>query len=398
MSDIKPNRTMVLSLSVNGAGYAPGTGPAAAGIDPPAWLDRNFYKKLAASVEKAKFDFILIDDLPGFNGYAAEQLTTAASIRPESVSVAGMLVPFTEHVGIAATIPITFNEPYHISRKLASLDHLSKGRAAWNIAFNSGDAAERHFGRERLKGLEEQQEQAEEFLGLTDKLWDSWEDDSLIIDKESGIYADPDKHHPLQFKGRYYSVKGALNVLRPPQGHPIKLTRADSPFGLRFAAEHADIVFGGAQSIDEAKQANAVVKQVAKAVSVTGDQKLFLLNVMLIQGDTEQEANRQAKLLEALFADSSVNSQGLGIGGWLTVAGTPAQIADELERWYLSGSCDGFNFIPPLLPESVDAWADGIIRELQIRGLHRTEYEDATLRERLGLTRPGNQFGREAGQ
>ncbi|MCR8655966.1 LLM class flavin-dependent oxidoreductase [Paenibacillus endoradicis] len=388
----KSKQRMKLGVSIAGAGYIPGAWNFSNSIAKER-LTSNYFKKIAQEAERAKFDFILIDELHGLTTYEDESLKVSPQYRLDSISVTSSLLTYTEHIGLVATIPITTSQPYHVARKLASLDHLSKGRAAWNVVINDQERTYRHYDVALVPDPSEWKQQAEEFLNITSSLWDSWEDDAIIGDKETGIYADPSKHHHLNFKGKYYSVAGSLNVIRPPQGYPVRIQQADSVLGLELVAKHADILLVGVKTTAEAIHKYEEIRLQLKQQFLI-QQPQLLLNVLPIIGDNEAETD---KLLEAYEQQQSevVSEAGFGVRNWITLTGTKTQIADALQNLYTNVGYDGFNLIPAVLPESLQQLTEQLIPELQERGLVQTQYDDVTLREGLGIARPNNKF-REA--
>jgi alkanesulfonate monooxygenase len=422
----------------------PGT-PAGAG------LDFHHFQRLAQTAERGKFDMIFFAD-----GVAVRQRGEG----PEALSRSGHLVHFepltllsalsvvTERIGLAATVSTTYNEPFHLARKFASLDYLSGGRAGWNLVTSATEAEANNFNSEKHMEHSLRYERAKEFVDVVTKLWDSWEDDAFVRDKTSGIYFDPDKLHIPDHKGSHFSVRGPLNVARPPQGYPVIIQAGSSEDGQELAAQTAEVVFTAQQTLAEGQAFYTALKARAVRYGRSPDSIKIMPGVFPVIGKTEQEAREKFDRLQALIdptvglglltgmlgeVDLSGHSvdeplpelpptqlaqsrQQLlidlarreqltirqlylaiaGARGHRQILGTPAQIADQLEEWFVNGAADGFNIMPPFLPGGLDEFVDLVIPELQRRGLFRTEYEGRTLRENLGLPRPVNQFKREA--
>ncbi|WP_080834474.1 LLM class flavin-dependent oxidoreductase [Cohnella massiliensis] len=430
MADVE--RKLHLSVTLGGPGHHPGAWRASGSV-PEEWFSLDFYRRQALLAEEGKFDLLLVDDLPGLGqrarfGAAATSGETGASlaraIRPEAVSTVSALVPFARKIGLAATVPVTYNEPYHVARKFASLDHLTRGRAAWTIALNETDGAIRHYGPNPAKTAEEKEWQAREFADVVKALWDSWEDGALIVDKESGVYADPAKYHKLRHRGRFYTVHGALNVSHPPQGHPLIVGNADAAPGFEFAADHADLILAHRATFEEARELRERAVKVRSATRWLPSAPKVLLNVMPVLGATEAEAAEQAQTLERLAMEiggTAVSGEGeaapglgavgaaepaaaanlsgaagLGVGvKYWTLVGSYEQAAEKLAEWFEAGACDGFNLLPAVLPEGLGEFVREVVPRLQARGLFRTEYEESTLRERFGFFEPANRFERE---
>ncbi|RXZ83134.1 LLM class flavin-dependent oxidoreductase [Paenibacillaceae bacterium] len=416
--------------------------------DAQGQLDLNYYKKIVQTAERGKFDmFFYADELYVWDRFESG-ISHANSIRPEPFTLLGALAAATEHIGLAATISTTYNEPYHIARKLATLDYLSNGRAAWNIVTSQTDEEARNFGREKHLEHGTRYERAEEFVDVTQGLWDSWEDDALLLNKESGYFADKEKLHNLQHKGKHFQVHGPLNVARPPQGYPVLAQAGASEAGKELAAAKAEIVFApissfSAEGLQAAQQLYEDIKGRMAKYGRSRDELKILPGIMPIIGRTEAEAKEQLAIIESLTPQqlgldllshylgqdissypldeplpirpdlSQFNQSKSGLKrilelldeGQLTLrqlyerstnkrglAGTPEQIADFLEEWFLKGAADGFNIAFSRLPGGLDDFVELVIPELQRRGVFRTEYTGRTLRDHLSLQRPANRF------
>ncbi|MDR7314425.1 LLM class flavin-dependent oxidoreductase [Brevibacillus nitrificans] len=372
----------------------------------------EYYQKLAQTAERGKMDSIFL----------AEKYRLPKSIQHrvipqmEAFTLLSAIAAVTKRIGLTATASTTYNEPYHIARKFASLDHISGGRAGC-------------YDRGR------------EFVEVVKRLWDSWQEDSLVIDKESGVYADLGKIQAADFKGEHFSVRGALNIPRSPQTYPVLVQAGSSEDGKEFAAELAEVVFTVQHTLEDAIAFYEDVKSRARKYGRSAEQVKILPGFIPYVGDTEAEARDKERELNEL----SVSAYGIqclsdtlqkdmskypldgpvpldelpsvheikgqqarfqlyvdlarrenltireliirtaGGRGHFTFAGTPVQIADVLEKWFRSGAADGFNLMPPLLPVGLDDFVNKVIPELQNRGIYRTEYEGRTLREHLGV-------------
>lgn len=433
--------------------FLPGTGHhVAAWRHPNAQADGglNFahYRKLAQTAERGKFDMIfLADDIAVWGDHLRY---------PEAFSRSGQLVSFepltllsalavvTEHIGLVATASTTYNEPYHIARKYASLDYLSGGRAGWNAVTSMLDAEARNFNREQHMNHALRYERAREFIQVVTGLWDSWDDDAFPYDKETGIYVDLDKLHVLNHKGTHFTVRGPLNVARPLQGYPVIVQAGASQDGQDFAAQTAEVVFTAQSRLSDAQAFYRGLKGQLARYGRTPDQMKIMPGVFPVVGRTENEAKDKYDQLQALVHPSvglaqlsrlvgGVDLSGYPLDGplpelpetnlqksrlkllqdlakresltirelYLAIAGarghhmilgSPEQIADQLEEWFSNEAADGFNVMPPYLPDGLDEFVELVIPVLQHRGLFRSEYEGRTLRENLGLARPANQF------
>ncbi|MBM3619646.1 MAG: LLM class flavin-dependent oxidoreductase [Alphaproteobacteria bacterium] len=414
---------------------------------PGAFPDANFnfkhLKRFAQTLERGKFDaFFMADHLAVLNMpmEALKRSATVTSIDPPTLLPA--LAAVTEHIGLIATGSTTFDAPYHLARRFASLDHLSGGRAAWNIVTTSNPDAALNFGLDDHMEHDERYRRAREFYDVVTGLWDSWADDAFIRDVEAGVYFDPAKLHVLNHKGKYYKVRGPLNVGRPIQGWPVIVQAGASEAGKQLAAETAEMVFAGVGSLADGKRLYADIKGRMKAVGREPDQLKMLPGAFVVVGDTVEEAKAKRAHLDSLVHyDSAIASLSIALGtdaskfdpdgplpeippsnasqsgreraialaqrdnltvrqlaqrlggfAGLSFVGTPQTIAEQMEQWLMEEGSDGFNVMFPYLPEGLDDFVDRVVPELQRRGLFRKEYEGTTLRENLGLTRPPNRF------
>jgi FMN-dependent oxidoreductase (nitrilotriacetate monooxygenase family) len=409
--------------------------------DPFAHVDVGHYQNLARIGERGKLDSLFLADGPVlWNGLGRRP---SGALEPTVLLTA--LAAVTEHIGLIATASTTYNEPYNLARRFASLDHISGGRAGWNIVTTAGLDAARNFNLDSLPPHRERYERAAEFVEVSLKLWDSWADDAALGDKAAGVWGDDAKVYPPEHVGRFFRVAGALNVPRSPQGYPLLVQAGSSDNGRDFAARYAEAVFTAHQTLTDAQAFYADLKQRALAYGRDPDGLKILPGIVPILGATETEANaleaeldrlirpeyalpQLAELLkipvETLHLDRELPAElpdedeiegqksrrtlvvnlarrerltvceligRLGGGrGHFTVAGTPEQIADLIEQWYREGAADGFNIMPPVLPSGLEAFVDHVVPILQRRRLFRTEYDGTTLRDNYALPRPGN--------
>ena len=397
-------------------------------------LDFQHVLQIVQTAERGLMDSVFLAD--GYSG---------RSNKLEPFTELAALASRTKHIGLIATVGTTYNEPFHVARKFASLDHISKGRAGWNIVTGAGSAAH-NFGRDEHPDHALRYEEADEFVEVAKQLWDSWEDEAVINDKAAGTRIVKDKVHTIDYKGKYYSVKGPLNIARPPQGYPVLVQAGSSESGKEFAAKVAEVIFTAHQSIESAQAFYQDVKSRLPKYGRTADQLKILPGISPILADTAEEAREiENELFEYVNKDGAVKrlSERLGLDlsdypldkplsldgvretedvngnksrhqlildlvrhehltlkqlinrlagarGHFTFTGTPLQLADVIETWFINGAADGFNVMPQIYPSGLTQFVDKVIPELQNRGLFRTEYEGATLRERLGLKRPAN--------
>ena len=414
---------------------------------PGAFPDANFnfahLKRFAQTLESGKFDaFFMADHMAVLNMPidALKRSHTVTSFEPFTLLAA--LSQVTERIGLVATGSTTFDAPYHIARRFASLDHLSGGRAGWNIVTTSNPDAALNFGMEEHMQHGERYARAREFYDVVTGLWDSWADDAFIRDAENGIYFDPDKLHVLDHKGEYLSVRGPLNIARPIQGWPVIVQAGASEAGRQLAAETAEAVFTAQTSLASGREFCADVKARAKKAGRSPEHIKILPGCFVVIGDTVEQARaKRAKLDSLVHYANAIGSLSIALGhdaskfdpdgplpdipesnasksgrqraidlarrenltvrqlaqrlgghAGLAMVGTPATIADEMQEWLTTGGSDGFTIQFPYLPGGLDDFIDRVIPELQRRGIFRREYEGRTLRENLGLPRPKNRF------
>ena len=410
--------------------------------------DANFNLKAlvtyAQTLERGKFDaFFMADHLAVLN-MPMEALKRSATVTSfDPLTLLPALAMATKHLGLIATASSTFEPAYTIARRFASLDHISEGRAGWNLVTTSNPDAALNFGMDDQMPHAERYARAREFFDVVTGLWDSWADDAFVRDVESGLYFDPAKLHVLDHKGKYLKVRGPLNIARPVQGWPVIVQAGASDAGRQLAAETAEMVFAAGGPIDGARAFYADVKGRAAKIGRNPDHIKILPGAFVVVGDSLDEAKEKRARLDSLVNyDSSIAAVSMALGvdarqfdpdkplpddipeteasksgrervielgrrenltvrqiagrlggyGGLGMLGTPSMIADQMEEWLVTEACDGFNVMFPYLPGGLDDFVDKVVPELQRRGLFRTEYEGTTLRENLGLPRPENRF------
>ncbi|TDR90464.1 LLM class flavin-dependent oxidoreductase [Enterovirga rhinocerotis] len=414
---------------------------------PGAYPDANFnfghLKRFAQRLEAAKFDaFFMADHLALLNMpvEALKRSHTATSFEPFTLLSA--LAAVTDRIGLVATASTTFDAPFHIARRFASLDHISGGRAGWNIVTTSNPDAALNFGLDDHMDHGERYARAREFYDVVTGLWDSWADDAFVRDQDSGLYFDPARLHVLGHKGAHLSVRGPLHIARPVQGWPVIVQAGASEAGRQLAAETAEVVFAAHGHLEGGRAFYADVKGRMDALGRSRDDLKILPGAFVVVGETVEEARAKRAHLDSLVHEESAiaslsialghdasgfdpdgplpdipetNASKSGreraialarrenltvrqlaqrLGGYagLAFVGTPATIADEMEEWLETEGSDGFNVMFPYLPGGLDDFVDKVVPELQRRGLFRREYEGTTLRDSLGLKRPANRF------
>jgi alkanesulfonate monooxygenase len=414
---------------------------------PGAWPDANFnferLKYLIQKLEAGKFDaFFMADHLALLNMpiEALRRSHTVTSFDPLTLLPA--LAAVTDRIGLIATASTTYNDPYHVARKFASLDHISNGRAGWNLVTTANPDAALNFGHDAHMAHGERYKRAREFYDVVTGLWDSFADDAFIRDAETGIFWDPARMHVLDHKGPELPVRGPLNVARPVQGWPVIVQAGASDAGRQIAAETAEMVFAAGGALADAQAFYADVKGRAAALGRDPDGIKILPGALVVVGDSVAEARAARAHLDSLVHyDSAIGSLSIALGvdarafdpdgalpeipeteagksgrerainlarregltvrqlaqrmggyAGLAMVGTPATIADEMEQWLDARGCDGFNIMFPHVPAGLDDFVDKVVPELQRRGLFRLDYAGRTLRDHLGLKRPANRF------
>jgi alkanesulfonate monooxygenase len=416
---------------------------------PEAYPDANFnlgaLKHFARRLEAARFDaFFMADHLAVLNMpiQALKRSHTVTSFEPFTLLSA--LSSITEHIGLVATASTTFDQPFHVARRFASLDHLSGGRAGWNIVTTSNPDAALNFGLEEHMEHDERYRRAREFYDVVTGLWDSFADDAFVRDVGSGTYFDPERMRVLGHRGKYYSVRGPLNIARPVQGWPVIVQAGASEAGRTLAAETAEVIFAAQSTLEGGQRFYADMQARLAQVGRAPDSLKILPGAFVVVGESVAEAReKRAKLDSLVHFESSIASLSIALGhdasgfdpdaplppipptnashsgrertielaeregltvrqlaqrlggySGLSFVGTPKTIADEMEEWLVSRASDGFNIMFPYLPAGLDDFVDLVVPELQRRGLFRREYEGRTLRDQLGLARPPDAFSR----
>jgi FMN-dependent oxidoreductase (nitrilotriacetate monooxygenase family) len=409
--------------------------------NPYAHIDVAHYTNLARIAERGKLDSLFLADGPVLWSDVARR---PAGVLEPTVLLTALAVA-TTHIGLIATASTTYNEPYNLARRFASLDQISGGRAGWNIVTTAGLDAARNFNLDHLPAHRERYERADEFVDVSLKLWDSWDDETILADKEAGVWGDNSRIYPPAHSGRFYRVAGALNVPRSAQGHPVLVQAGSSENGRNFAAKYAEAVFTAHQTLADAQVFYDDLKRRAAEHGRDPGHIKILPGIVPVIGATEAEAREReaelnrlirpeyalpqlAELLGVEAGDLRLDAElpaslpeeeqiegaksrrtlvvnlarrerltvreviaRLGGGrGHLTFAGTPSQVADAIQHWHESGAADGFNIMPPVLPSGLEVFVDEVVPILRERGLFRTEYTGTTLRDHLGLPRPAN--------
>ena len=425
---------------------------------PGAWPDANFslpaLVRLIQTLERGYFDaFFMADHLAVLNMPMAALRRSATATSFEPLTLLSALAMATKRIGLVATASTTFDEPYHVARRFASLDHISAGRAGWNVVTTSNPDAALNFGRNGHVEHDERYRRAREFHAVVTGLWDSWADDAWLRDGGSGIFFDPDRMHVLDHRGEHLQVRGPLNIARPVQGWPVIVQAGASDAGRQLAAETAEAVFGASRTLEDGRSFRADLSARMRTVGRNPAHLKVLPGALVVVGRTTAEAREKKALLDSLVHPDSgipnlsirlgVDASGFDLdaplpelpptnqgqsgqaarvalarrdkltvrqlaqmaGGYagLQMVGTAGEIADAMQAWLEADAADGFNVMFPTVPAGLDDFVDLVVPELQRRSIFRQESEGATLRDHLGLPRPENRFfsqrdGRQAAQ
>jgi len=404
---------------------------------PDGSMDLAYFRRIAEIAEAAKFDLLFMADelaIRGEDNPAGSRCRSSHVAELEPITLLSALAPLTERIGLVSTGSTTYSEPFNLARQFLSLDHLSGGRAGWNVVTSWGKEDALNFGHMDKPDYDSRYDRAAEFVDVVRGLWNSFDADAFIRDQHSGIFYDPDKMHALNHQGDFFSVQGPLHMARSPQGEPVIFFAGDSEAGRATAARAADVVFTAKQELSDAQTFYASIKDRLPALGRAEDEVLIMPGLMPIVGRTKAEAQAKLDTLQALIdprvglaslydrlgdlsdydldgpvpepKDPAFRSRAevmyklaqregysirqlymaLAAGrGHRMVVGTPEEIADEMQLWLEQRAADGFNIIPTHLPEALQDFADLVLPELRRRGLFRSDYEGTTLRQNLGL-------------
>lgn len=427
----------ILGLGGHSAAWRSGETPAS------ALLGVDYFTEIARISERGTLDAIFLADGPALAGDVAG--APAGRLEPTLLLAAVALA--TSRIGVIATASSTYNDPYNLARRLASLDHISGGRAAWNVVTTAGDLAARNFGLAGAPLHGDRYGRAAEFIEVANKLWDSWEDGAIVDDPQAGVFADSGKVHPIEHEGEHFSVHGPLNLPRSPQGRPVLVQAGSSEGGKALGSRYADAIFTTQTTLPDARDFYAEMKWRAAAWGRDPQQLLIMPGISTVIGSTEAEARARCDRLDAWLGEQGLAgqvAQRLGIpfaeldldaelpwdrigkstglqgashgffeaqinlarrerltvrqlgrrirSGHRLLVGTPEQLADSMEAWFRGGAADGFNIMPDVFPSGARDFVDEVVPLLRRRGIFRHEYSGSTLREHLGLARPGSQY------
>ncbi|MED5609650.1 MULTISPECIES: LLM class flavin-dependent oxidoreductase [Pseudomonas] len=438
------NAQRQMSIGMNILGFGAHAAAWRTGEVPPtAYLDVGYYQNIARISERGTLDAIFLADGPALAGDVGRQ--PAGRLEPTVLLTA--VAAATQRIGVIATASSSYNEPFNLARRIASLDHISGGRAAWNVVTNAGDAAAQNFGLAGAPLHVDRYARAEEFVDVTLKLWDSWEDGAIIGDAASGRFADPARVHAIDHVGKHFSVKGPLNVPRSPQGRPVLVQAGSSEGGKALGSRFADAIFTTQTTLADGQAFYREMKQRARQWGRNPEHLKIMPGLSTVLGSTEAEALERFERLNSYLGEGGllrqiaqrigvdaseldpdaplpwqrigpVNEFEKGSHGFLEaqlnlaraenlsvrqlsrrilvghrlLVGTPEQVAASLEEWFLAGAADGFNIMPDSFPSGVEIFVDEVVPRLRKRGLFRHEYQGSTLREHLGLPYPASQY------
>jgi FMN-dependent oxidoreductase (nitrilotriacetate monooxygenase family) len=432
---------------VLGAYLSYGTGHhAAAWRHPDATADGaqsiDHYVDIARTAERGLFDFMFLSDTPSvFNddrdGYGSRVVVF------EPMTLLSALAMRTTHLGLVATASTTYKEPYNVAREFASLDLLSGGRAGWNMVTSSKSDAAYNFGLGAHPPHDERYRRAAEFYEVVTGLWDSWDDDALMRDKERGVFYDPARRHVLGHEGAHFRVRGELNISRPPQGHPLMVQAGSSEDGKDLAARTAEVVFTAQPEAEAGRAFRQDLKRRLPAYDRPNHDILVMPGLCPFIGPTDEAAQEKLEALQrlihprlgvAMLSDlvggydlsgydvdgplpalppsngnqsrrgliEKLAAEGLTIRGLyermtiarghLVLVGSYRRVAETMAEWLTSGAADGFNIMPPYLPGDLTEFVDHVIPELQRIGVYKDGYRTGTLRDKLGLRRPPSRY------
>src|SRR6185503_18984207 len=415
------------------------------GVVPDANRSLRHYIDITQTAERAKFDFVFNADSNSTFGPDDPEIwkRKTDAMRLEPLTLLGALSAVTSHIGLISTATTTYLDPFHVARMFATLDQMSGGRVGWNVVTSSAASEAFNFSHDKHAAHHDRYRRAAEFIQVAQGLWDTWEDDAFLLDKEKGLFFDRSKLHMLHHKGEHFSVRGPLMVPRSPQGQPVIVQAGQSDAGRELAARTAEVLFTVQQQLAPAKAFYADLKARVARCGRSPDSLKIMPGVVTVVGRTRDEAQEKFDRLQALIhpelgvaalsdivgldltpfpldgplpdvplSNSQQGRQQMEVEmarsenltirqlykrvatarGHRVAVGTATDIADALEEWYCGGAADGFNIMPQVLPAGLNEFVELVIPELQRRGLFRTRYEGRTLRENVGLPRPGNRF------
>ncbi|ANI38224.1 NtaA/DmoA family FMN-dependent monooxygenase [Mycolicibacterium vaccae] len=438
-----PHDSITLNLNLIPGGVFPGAWRAGDG-DARRYSSLEHYIEVAEIAERGKFDAVFLADTPVWR-YRGEY-RPFRGLDPTLAFAA--IAQHTSHIGLVATGSSSYNSAYNLARRISTLDHISNGRAAWNIVATNGDDVARNFGREHGLDHDARYRRAHEFVEAVKALWDGWADDAWVADRDTGTYVDEARIRAVDYVGEHVTTAGPLPLPRSPQGHPVLVQAGSSPDGIGLASRFADAVYTVQPTIESAIAFRNTVRDRAKEWGRNPDTIRVLPGLITLVAPTEAEAReREIELRELHTERFAINALALQVGvpvealdldkelPWdlvpadgelgaqgghfaalistarrekytvrqilarqggglthVTAIGAPEQVADQIETWVQAGAADGFNIMAAKLPDVAAEFVDHVVPILQRKGLFRTDYPGTTLRDTLGLERPGDGF------
>jgi FMN-dependent oxidoreductase (nitrilotriacetate monooxygenase family) len=411
-------------------------------VAPRSILGIDYYRQAAQAAERGKFDLFFVGDMLAAREKDGRVIAEGGLNNADSISITAAVSAVTECLGFVATLSTTYNEPFAIAERFASLDHITGGRAGWNIITTANDDAAYNFSRKSHMEKTRRYERAKEFVDVCKGLWDSWDDDALIGDAATGRFVDPSRIHPIDHRGEFFAVRAASLLPRPVQGWPVLVQAGGSPAGMDFAAMVAEVIFAAQGRREEARRFREAMHAKMRLQGRPAEALKILPGLSPILGSTEAEARRKEQELDELVlpevgvwmlseqmkfrlydhaADAPLPVAAIRAAGkdftprvasllnraeaeMLSIracavevarsrshgsfVGTPDQLADHMQTWLEDGACDGFNIMPAYFPAELDVFVQEAVPVLQRRGLFRSDYEGGTLRDHLGLAKP----------
>lgn len=435
----KKPRQLVLNVFFQRFGHhlAAWRHPSSTGSGRP---DLDWWLRAAKLAEAAKFDTFFLADFIGRSGEIGPQTgRSGISYQFEPFTLLSAIARETRHIGLVATVNTNYDQPYNVARRFASLDHISNGRAGWNIVSSFSEHTAKNFGIKEARGHAERYERAEEFVEVAKALWDTWDGDAFDHpDRAAGVFYDPASSHPLKHEGKYYSSEGLLDLPRPIQGYPVFVQAGNSETGREFAARVAEMTYCSATSLEVAQAYYADVKGRMAKYSRDQDQLKIAPGLSVVVAESDAEAQDKFNELQNLVDLTNLEFGGFDLSGYdldgplpdlpyqagangkgrfqqqlelarrenltirqlvlrfrvarghLQAIGSVKTVADTIEQWFVERGADGFNVVPPYLPQGFEDFTRLVVPELQRRGIFRTEYEGKTYRDNIGLQRPEN--------
>ena len=414
----------------------------------PGFMDLEFYQNIAVTLERGKFHLAFIDDrlaMPSRFGDSFED-AVENGIRVVKLDLVPILTAMglaTKNLGLGGTYSTTYFSPFHVARLFSSLDHFTNGRAAWNVVTSLNDSEAQNFGVEELLDHDDRYDVADEFMQAAIELWNSWEDGAMVLDKQTGRFADAGKVHRVDHSGKWFQVRGPLTVPRPPQGHPLLIQAGQSERGREFAARWGELLFVSFPTLEACKAYRDDLRERAQRAGRDANSVKVAPAVYVVVGETEEAARLKLEQIDGLanqtdsltllsevfnydfsqhLVDEPLSDDILasmtGLRGFLDrvielsgttnpsvsdfiqwsgrgtlrelplFTGTPFQVVDQLEAWFKAEACDGFVLAATHMPGAYEDFVDQVVPELQNRGLFRKDYSAGTLRDNLGFVRP----------